>query len=76
MLIFINANTIVNIVDVYSRLHHPKQATIHMWHCADHLVIQVDHSQGSTAIFRQFCDNALQTHCVQSASSYFRMLHC
>ena len=28
MLIFTNANTIVNIVDIYSRLHHPKQVTI------------------------------------------------
>ena len=31
MLIFTNTKTIVNIVDIYSRLHHPKQVTIHMY---------------------------------------------
>ena len=36
----------------------------YMWHHADHPAIWVDHSQGSTAIFRQFCDNMLWTHCV------------
>ena len=38
MLIFTNANTIVNIVNVYSRLHRPKQVTIHtyeMFICSD-----------------------------------------
>ena len=38
MLIFTKANTIVNIVDIYSRLHYPKQVTIHtyeMFICSD-----------------------------------------
>ena len=30
-LILTNVNTIVNIVDIYSRLHHPNQVTTHMY---------------------------------------------
>ena len=46
-----------------------------MWHHADHPAIWVVLAWDSAAVFRQFHDNALQTHCVQSASFYFQTLH-
>ena len=48
---------------------------VYMWHHADHPVIWVVHSQGSTAIFGQFHDNMLRMRRVQGPSSYFQMLH-
>ena len=47
-----------------------------MWRHADHPAIRVVPARGSAAVFRQFRDNALRMRHVQSASSYFQMLHC
>ena len=46
-----------------------------VWHHADHLAIWVVPARGFVAVFRQFCVDALWTHCMRSVTSCVWTLH-
>ena len=76
--VFVNMINIQDIAILKSQkdyVRNKQKLLEYMWCHTDHLVIWVVPAKGSVAIFRQFHVNALQTHCIQSTSSYFWMLH-